>query len=132
MHSLQMLICIQSSTLVLWSTFGVTVVAAAPNFALAYRYSEHKPGTREDADFWFLLQSSMTGILSLFVSCVPLWNSSNLPKRVWIPLATIALLCMVLSLVFYLKLPTEWSGFLSIVSSSIQAFMVIQIVIGGD
>ncbi|KAK0510713.1 hypothetical protein JMJ35_007145 [Cladonia borealis] len=40
-----------TTTSLLWLTFGGTVLANIPTFALAYGYSEHKPGTVKDADF---------------------------------------------------------------------------------
>jgi hypothetical protein len=110
----------------------VTTVAGVPIFALGYRYSEHKPGTTEDADFWFLIQASAIQMLSISMSCIPLYNTSQLPKRVWIPLTIIALLCTLLAIPLYAYLPTEWSNFLSMVGASIQAFMVLQIALVGE
>src|SRR6202007_2604109 len=100
--------------------------------AFGYRYSEHKPGTTEDADFWFLIQASAIQMLSISMSCIPLYNTSQLPKRVWIPLTIIALLCTLLAIPLYTYLPTEWSNFLSMIGGSIQAFMVLQIALVGE
>jgi hypothetical protein len=89
----------------------VTTVAGAPIFALGYRYSEHKPGTTEDADFWFLIQASAIQMLSISMSCIPLYNTLQLPKRVWIPLTIIALLCTLLAIPLHAaRLPANPSG----------------------
>jgi hypothetical protein len=122
----------QSPTIILWSTFMITTLGTIPLFALGYRYSEHQPGTTEDADFWFLAQSSLTQALGVVMLYMLIWKSNQLPKRVGIPLLTIAFLSTILTIPLYTRVPTEWSNFLSIIGACIQAFMVLQIAIIED
>ncbi len=108
-----------------------TTITAGPLFAMAYRYSTHHHGTTEDADFYFLLQANLTQALSIVLSYIPVWKSKQLPNRVGIPLTALAFLLTVLAIPVYLAFPTEWSGFLTMIGASIQAFMILQIVISG-
>ncbi|KAF2671636.1 hypothetical protein BT63DRAFT_422185 [Microthyrium microscopicum] len=121
-----------SRTVILWLTFSITTIATIPLFALGYSFSPHQHGTFEDADFWFLLQSSLTQLLGTVLSFIPIYKENKLPRRVSITLMIAALLATLLATPLYILVPTEWSGFLSIIGASIQAFQVLQIVISED
>lgn len=97
-------------------------------FALAYYYSDHLPGTTKDADFWFLLQGCITQVFTLIISGIPLKADSRLWKRMWVPPMILALTCTVIAPPLYLTAPTEWSSFVVLIATGIQAFMVLQLV----
>ncbi|KAF5566700.1 hypothetical protein FPHYL_3641 [Fusarium phyllophilum] len=120
----------QSGTFIaiLWLTFIGTTLSNVWTFALAYNYSDHKPGTTKDADFWFLMQSCITQGFTLIISGIPLRADSRLRKRTWVPPMLLALICTIIAPPLYLTAPTEWSSFVGLIASGIQAFMVLQLV----
>ncbi|KAF5582546.1 salicylate hydroxylase [Fusarium pseudoanthophilum] len=115
-------------TTILWLTFIGTTLSNVWTFALAYNYSDHKPGTTKDADFWFLMQSCITQGFTLIISGIPLRADPRLRKRTWVPPMLLALVCTIIAPPLYLTAPTEWSSFVSLIASGIQAFMVLQLV----
>ncbi|KAF5546761.1 salicylate hydroxylase [Fusarium napiforme] len=115
-------------TTILWLTFIGTTLSNVWTFALAYNYSDHKPGTTKDADFWFLMQSCITQGFTLIISGIPLRADPRLRKRTWVPPMLLALVCTIIAPPLYLTAPTEWSSFVGLIASGIQAFMVLQLV----
>ncbi|EWY97387.1 hypothetical protein FOYG_02235 [Fusarium oxysporum NRRL 32931] len=115
-------------TTILWLTFVGTTLSNVWTFALAYNYSDHTPGTTKDADFWFLMQSCITQGFTLIISGIPLKADPRLRKRTWVPPMLLALVCTVIAPPLYLAAPTEWSSFVGLVATGIQAFMVLQLV----
>ncbi|KAI1027141.1 hypothetical protein LB504_008040 [Fusarium proliferatum] len=115
-------------TTILWLTFVGTTLSNTWTFALAYNYSDHKPGTTKDADFWFLMQSCITQGFTLIISGIPLRADSRLRKRTWVPPMLLALICTIIAPPLYLTAPTEWSSFVGLIATGIQAFMVLQLV----
>ncbi|RBR16966.1 hypothetical protein FVER53590_05727 [Fusarium verticillioides] len=115
-------------TTILWLTFIGTTLSNVWTFALAYNYSEHKPGTTKDADFWFLMQSCITQGFTLIISGIPLRADPRLRKRTWVPPMLLALICTIIAPPLYLTAPTEWSSFVGLIAAGIQAFMVLQLV----
>ena len=118
----------QTFTTILWLTFVGTTLSNVWTFALAYNYSDHTPGTTKDADFWFLMQSCITQGFTLIISGIPLKADPRLRKRTWVPPMLLALVCTVIAPPLYLAAPTEWSSFVGLVATGIQAFMVLQLV----
>jgi hypothetical protein len=100
-----------------------------PTFAMGYNHSEHKPGTVNDADFWFLTQASISQGFGLATACLPLWKASAVPKWSWMPPMVIALLCTLLAPPLYVVAPTEWSSFLTLVATAVQGFVALQFAI---
>ncbi|ENH72267.1 hypothetical protein FOC1_g10004505 [Fusarium oxysporum f. sp. cubense race 1] len=115
-------------TTILWLTFVGTTLSNVWTFALAYNYSDHTPGTTKDADFWFLMQSCITQGFTLIISGIPLKADPRLRKRTWVPPMLLALVCTIIAPPLYLAAPTEWSSFVGLVATGIQAFMVLQLV----
>ncbi|KAI1027769.1 hypothetical protein LB503_011854 [Fusarium chuoi] len=115
-------------TAILWLTFVGTTLSNVWTFALAYNYSDHKPGTTKDADFWFLMQSCITQGFTLIISGIPLRADTRLRKRTWVPPMLLALICTIIAPPLYLTAPTEWSSFVGLIATGIQAFMVLQLV----
>ncbi|KAF5715797.1 hypothetical protein FGLOB1_2834 [Fusarium globosum] len=115
-------------TTILWLTFIGTTLSNVWTFALAYNYSDHKPGTTKDADFWFLMQSCITQGFTLVISGIPLWSDPRMQKRTWVPPMLLALICTIIAPPLYLTAPTEWSSFVGLIATGIQAFMVLQLV----
>ncbi|KAK0516359.1 hypothetical protein JMJ35_000962 [Cladonia borealis] len=121
-----------SSTL--WLSLLVFVITI-PTTALGWRYLPHQPGTTQDADFWFLIQSSWITILGFAVLAIPIWRTKTFSAKarfwVWGLLIT-GSLCVALSPLVYLFEPTEWSQFMSIVSGIVQVFLTLQIALVAD
>ncbi|KAF4418712.1 salicylate hydroxylase [Fusarium acutatum] len=115
-------------TTILWLTFIGTTLSNVWTFALAYNYSDHTPGTTKDADFWFLTQSCITQGFTLIISGIPLKADPRLRKRTWVPPMLLALVCTIIAPPLYLTAPTEWSSFVGLIATGIQAFMVLQLV----
>ncbi|KAI1015759.1 hypothetical protein LB505_012012 [Fusarium chuoi] len=109
-------------TTILWLTFIGTTLSNVWTFALAYNYSDHKPGTTKDADFWFLMQSCITQGFTLIISGIPLRANPVLRKRTWVPPMLLALMCTIIAPPLYLTAPTEWSSFVCLIATGIQAF----------
>ncbi|KAL8660014.1 MAG: hypothetical protein Q9202_006840 [Teloschistes flavicans] len=114
---------------VLWATFASNVCLTIPFLWKAYQYSPHTAGTREDSDFWFLVQSSVSQSIGLLISALGLWKLKSTPLWVWLPPTTIAAVCDILAMPLYLFAPTEWSYFCVMVAGAIQSFMVLQLAI---
>ncbi|KAH6626575.1 hypothetical protein B0J18DRAFT_425155 [Chaetomium sp. MPI-SDFR-AT-0129] len=113
----------------LWTTFAVTAVSNVVFFALGCIYSPHKPGTPEDADFWFLLQSCVSQFFGLAWLAIPLWHNPHVPRRSWIAMVGVAAVCTVVAAPLYLYVPTEWSTFVASTGGAIQAFLSLQLAI---
>ncbi|KAF5711762.1 salicylate hydroxylase [Fusarium mundagurra] len=107
-------------TAILWLTFVGTTLSNVWTFALAYSYSDHKPGTTKDADFWFLMQSCITQGFTLIISGIPLRADPRLPKRTWVPPMLLALICTIIAPPLYLTAPTEWSSFVGLIASGLK------------
>ncbi|KIL86206.1 hypothetical protein FAVG1_10603 [Fusarium avenaceum] len=114
-------------TIILWLTFIGTTISNVATFALAYSHSEHSPGSTKDADFWFLLGGCITQGFTLIISCIPLKADSRLRKRIWVPPMILALTSTVIAPPLYVTTPTEWSSFVVLIATGIQAFMVLQL-----
>ena len=110
-------------------------LSTIPTVALGWRYSPYKHGTTQDADFWFLTQTSCITILSLATISIPICGNKILPTstRCWIWVLSIsASLCAVLAPLVYVFGLTEWSQFMSIVAGIVQAFLTLHIALVAD
>ncbi|PMD45539.1 hypothetical protein L207DRAFT_257321 [Hyaloscypha variabilis F] len=108
----------------------VNLLVAIPFTALAFRAASNLPGTTNDEDFWFLLQSISTQVLGLLTVVLSLRNSNELSSRTWFwicSLMGLALLCSLASAPLYLVLPTQWSSVCGIFSNAVQAFALLQL-----
>jgi hypothetical protein len=111
---------------ILWSTLFGCAVTCTVFFALGYAHSPHLQGTTNDADFWFLIQSTIVQLLGLVVSALIERKSGGLPKWRWALPTAIAGACSIIAIPLYLVVPTEWSSFLSLVAGATQSFMILQ------
>jgi hypothetical protein len=121
----------QSGNLVFW----LTVLAALiniPTFTLVYHYSSHEAGTAQDDDFWSQLQSSVTQIVALIIASKSLWKRNDPRRWTWVIPTTISFLSAVLAVPLYVLAPKEWSTFLSMISTALQAFIVAQLALSGE
>ncbi|KAM0801142.1 hypothetical protein BDR22DRAFT_211090 [Usnea florida] len=110
------------SATVLWSTFTIVLGVGMPMVAKGFLGSPHRHGTLEDADFWFLIQSSSMNVLAIFTVALPLLN-----RRIfWIPMA-LAVICALVAPLFYIFFDTEWSALMRMFAGAIQAFITMQV-----
>jgi cell division protein FtsW (lipid II flippase) len=121
-----MLIREQSQSTLLWLIF-LTTLSNTVTFGLAYSCSDHRKGTTNDSDFWFLCQQAATQILGLAIMCFPLWSKDGLPRLPWVAPAIAVLVLSLIAVPLYLYAPTEWSSFLILVGGAIQTFLVLQL-----
>lgn len=125
------------STLIamMWGTFLVIFVITFPTLALGWMHSPHQPGTKNDADFWFLIQSSSMAVLSIFMMALPIWNGNNLQRAsktsLWL-FMIVGIIAALIAPVMYLYVPTEWSAFLSILAGTVQTFATLQLALTAE
>ena len=115
----------------MWTTFFGNVAVTIPLFWKAYQFSEHVPGSRLDADFWFLIQSCATQLVSLMVAGVGMWLQQPMSPWAWLPPVVLAAICTVLAVPLYTSVPAEWSALLTVFAGAIQSFLVLQLAIVG-
>jgi len=116
----------------LWSTCLSNVVLTVPLLWKAYQFSSHLPGTQQDADFWFLVQSCASQLIGLILSGMGLWRQAPTMVWSWLPPTIAAGISNVIAIPLYLVIATEWSSFAVVVAGSIQTFLVLQLAIVGD
>jgi hypothetical protein len=107
--------------------FAVTL-AAIPGYK-AWQYSPRRPGTVFDADFWFLVQSSMMQLIGLLTIIIPLALSGRLRTQQWFwtwLLVGVSFSCSIAPVPAYLYFPKEWSTTIAFLGSAAQAFVTLQ------
>jgi hypothetical protein len=108
------------STLVFVSTF----------FSVqGFRCSSHESGQVSDADFWFLLQSSLMQIaLSSPVIMSVLAAKGNLNQARWWTLVFMvsSIACSLVAPFLYVYIPTEYASVTAFAGSAAQAFIVLE------
>ncbi|QIW96707.1 hypothetical protein AMS68_002225 [Peltaster fructicola] len=106
---------------------GIAVVINICFFAVAFSYSSSEPGTSHDADFWLMWQSTLTQVLSFAVVGYSLWNDRSLPRWYWMAPVVTAYTCSLGAIPMYVHLPVGWSALLTTISSTVQAFITLQL-----
>ncbi|KAI8627438.1 hypothetical protein F5Y19DRAFT_179147 [Xylariaceae sp. FL1651] len=117
-----------------YMVFWLTVLAVLiniPTFTLVYHYSSHEAGTAQDDDFWSQLQSSVMQIIALVIASKSLWQKNSLRRWTWIIPTVVSFVSAALAVPLYVVAPKEWSAFLSMVSTAVQAFIVAQLAVTG-
>ena len=120
----------------MWSTFFVIVGIAIPTTALGWQFSNHKPGSPKDADFWFLIQSYSMALLSLLAMALSMWKGEDLPDKiaragVHIFMSAGAAAALTVP-IWYLRVPTEWSALLNIFAGAVQAFAMLRLALAAE
>ncbi|KAH8801746.1 hypothetical protein F5884DRAFT_526387 [Xylogone sp. PMI_703] len=108
---------------------SVLVFLAGIPGVIAWTRSPHRPGSRSDPDFWFLIQSSILQVVSLITIVVSLQTRSRSPRQPWFwtwGFVVMSLICAVAAIPLYLFVPTEWSATVSFAGGVSQAFVVLQ------
>lgn len=123
---------LQSINTILWATFLSNIVLTIPFLWKAYEFSSHAPGTRSEADFWFLVQGCASQLVGLLISALGLYRKPSVSMWMWLPPILLATSCNIVAIPLYLKAPTEWSSFCVVVAGAIQSFMVLQLAIAGE
>lgn len=62
---------------------------------------------------------------------IPLLNSAQVRRRLWLPPTMVALVCTVLASPLYVVSPKEWSAFCMLTGSAIQAFLSLRMALAG-
>lgn len=124
----------RQQTFFLTGTTLLFLIIAAGLSALGFKASPAEPGTTKDADFWFLLQGSVMTLLSVVLTCIPLWKMSWLtPSAFWVWLfAILATACTIASCVIYTLAPTGWSALVAFAGSFATAALTIELVLAAD
>ncbi|KAF4950784.1 hypothetical protein FGADI_7980 [Fusarium gaditjirri] len=114
-------------SIVLWTTFFVTVFCSGPMLAYAWNFSDRKPGLWAEEDFFFLLQGCIMQVFGLCVSAFPLMRSKTIPVAAWALPSGCAVVLTILSPFFYCFVSKWWSSFVVSIAAAVQAFQVLQI-----
>ena len=107
----------------------VSLITCIPA-ALAWTSSSPQIGTHHDANFYQLISSSIIQLLGLLTLIWPTIVHTRLANLAWFwtwVLASASALLTVLSVPFYLLLPTGWSGLLSFGGSVAQVLVLLQL-----
>ncbi|KAH7416910.1 hypothetical protein BKA64DRAFT_656489 [Cadophora sp. MPI-SDFR-AT-0126] len=112
--------------LILWLTYFCCAITSVGFYALGYSHSLHIAGSTNDPDFWFLMQGCVSQLLGLAASALLEWKSGGYQKWRWRLPMGIAVLCSVLATPLYVLVPTEWSSFLTFITSTTQSFILLQ------
>lgn len=119
-----------STTVIFWITITTALFISIPAIVQAFRYSSHKPGGVEDADFWLLLQAGGMQILNLGTSAYAICKDrmfSRFDRNFLLTMTVAGILFIVAACVLYTKAPTEWSAIVNCFAGFIQAFIVVQV-----
>jgi hypothetical protein len=105
----------------------LTTIAAAILLGLGFAYSDHKPGTILESDFWFLAQGATMTILSILVTTLPVLHNDWIAEvRTWMWIFTmIGVLCAIASVPIYLYLPKEWASVVGFLGSAMACYTVL-------
>lgn len=112
--------------LVWWLTFSICTVVPTVLFSRGYYLSPHLQGTANDADFWFLILSTLTQIHGLIVSVLFEWKRGHLSKWYCTIPSVVVGVCSLMAIPLFLYVPKEWSSFLSLVAGVAQSIMISQ------
>jgi hypothetical protein len=104
---------------------------------LAWSHSDYSagPGSAKDADFWWLVQSTIMQVLGLLTLSVPIWQGSKLPSQNWFwtwLFIGIASLATIVAVPLYLYAPVAYSSTLVFVATACQAFVVLQLALAAN
>jgi hypothetical protein len=97
---------------------------------LAWSHSDYIAGSAKDADFWWLVQSTIMQVLGLLTLSVPIWQGSKLPSQNWFwtwLFIGIAALATILAIPLYLYAPVAYSSTLVFLATASQSFVVLQL-----
>jgi hypothetical protein len=82
-----------------------------------------------DSNFLFLVPGALIQIIGVLVVVKQLWKEASLDTSwawVWFWLG-ITGISSILSMVFYVTLPAEWSSFASYLAAAAQSFLTVQL-----
>lgn len=115
-----------SKQLALFVLFNI--LAFIPGYrGFAISAQSHENGTTNDADFYYLMQSSIMSVLGNFAAALPLLQSARIsgPCYFFWAFSAMGLLSAVLSVVIYPYTNTGWSSVVSFVGSVASAASVL-------
>ena len=106
----------------------MTIVAAGLTVK-GCNLSPHESGSRDDSDFWFLLQSSLMQLASMvpIIFSLLATHSTSLQPRLlsWVFLGS-GIVFAILAPLLYLVTPTELSAIISFCGSVAQVLIVLE------
>lgn len=119
----------------MWLTFLASVGCTIPLTCLGWYCSDRKPGTPQDADFWFLIQTCVMQILGLFTVAIPIWRGKTPTKLAgfftWTSIG-IGVLFSSCAPYLYTKIPTPWAVSLTVLSGAVQAVVTLQVALAAE
>ena len=120
------------TSFMMWATVIFSSIGSLPTFALGLKYSKPDPGKSDEADFWFLLQTCSTSLLSLLTLAISLQQNNILcgsnKIAAWGSII-VATSCVIAAPILYLSTPTAWGILMIIIAGIFQAWLVVHIAI---
>ncbi|KAH8803596.1 hypothetical protein F5884DRAFT_510209 [Xylogone sp. PMI_703] len=114
---------------------GIMVLLAFVPGLFAWQRSDDKPGSPNDADFYWLLQSSIMQLLGIFTLCVPINQNEKIPSQIkwwtWLFVA-IAATSTAAAVLLYVLVPVGYSSILTFVANCAQALVVLQLALASQ
>lgn len=111
--------------------FLSTLLAMVP-LAFAYLHSTRDIGSTSDSDFFVSIQSSIMTAASIAISVYPTFRWQKSASTRWSQVSgALGLICAVVAIPLYVKVPKIWSAFANFAAMVVQVFMALQLAIGG-
>lgn len=104
------------------------ILAIAPGYkGFAISWKENQIGTIQDADFWYLCQSSTMSILESFTTALPLLQRYTYKRAliVFLFFFAVGFVAAVVSIIIYPGYNTGWSALISFLGSIASASSVL-------
>lgn len=109
----------------------MSIISSIPLVSRGWQVSEGQPGTVNDSDFWFLLQSTIVALLGLYTMGVPLVlkeHPGQGPDQFWTwSFVVMAAICTILAPCLYTTIRTEFSACIAAIGSFFQALVTVQL-----
>jgi hypothetical protein len=105
------------------------MIAAAGLTAKGWSVSSHEPGTTNDPDYWFLVQSSLMQIASMvpiFFSFFSLPSARLQPRVLSWAFLGLGTLLAIMAPALYTIVPTEYSSVIAFCASVFQMLIVLE------
>jgi hypothetical protein len=107
-----------------------TTLGSVIPMLLAWRASPWVRGTYTDPDFYLFIQGSILSVFGIFTAVFPSFSRPVSKARHYAyALASIGVICNLVSIALYLCATTMWSALISFLGHAIQGYMALLLAI---